>query len=341
MSGGVDSSVAAALLIEEGWRVEAVSLRLWDAPERGDRICSNWHDAGRVAKHLGIPHHILDRRALFEREVVTPFVDGYADGQTPNPCMACNSRFKLGELLDWAQERGAQKVATGHYARITMDRGRPVLCRGHDPARDQSYFLFELGEEQLEKSLFPVGHLTKSEVRAHARRLDIPVADKLESQDLCFGRPADLVAMRGRGRRAGEIVNQDGRTLGRHSGIEHFTIGQRRGLGVSGVAPLYVQGTDPETARVFVADTPPSASTITVRDFRLISSGTKEGEVQVQIRHRQEPIPAVVEEISGSRARIRFDSAVFAATPGQAAVAYRGDSVVGGGWIESVGRREA
>lgn len=335
LSGGVDSAVAAALLLEQGWNVEAVSLRLWDAPRASDRICSDWRDAAAVADHLAIPHTVLDRRATFEREVVGPFVEGYVSGRTPNPCMACNSRFKLGDLLRWAESRNASHVATGHYARIvTGDDRSPRLARASDPARDQSYFLFELDTAQLARTLFPVGTFTKADIRDFARARKLPVADKKESQDLCFGSPADLVASRGCAGRTGEVVDRSGVRLGRHDGVERFTVGQRRGLRIPHERPLYVQSVDAEQARLVVGPEPPVASSILLRSFRA-SPGRLEN-VSVQVRHRARPVPASLDRGDETLVRVRFESPVTAPTPGQAAVVYRDDVVLGGGWIERV-----
>ena len=334
LSGGVDSAVAAALLLDAGWEVEAVSLRLWDSPRGGDRICSDWRDAGRVASHLGIPHAVLDRRDIFEKEVVTPFVEEIAAGRTPNPCMACNSRFKLGDLLRWADARGASHVATGHYARIAIDDvGVARLRRGRDPRRDQSYFLFQLAAADLSRTLFPLGDLTKDEVRDLARARALPVAEKGDSQDLCFGLPRDLVAARGRAGGAGEIVDLSGTVVGQHRGIERFTVGQRRGLGVSYPRPLYVQSTDPDRSRVVVAPARPATQQIVVGSYGPDTDRLRD--VAVQIRHQSSPHKASVVPIGSRWVEVRFEAPVVAATPGQAAVVYRGDLVMGGGWIEA------
>src|ERR1051326_1051648 len=267
MSGGVDSSVAAALMLESGARVEGVSLRLWDSARRDDRVCSDYRDAGRVADALGIPHSTIDERASFERGVVSSFVEAYASGRTPNPCVACNSDFKLGVLLDWARRRGADFVATGHYARVERHAGRTVLRRARDVTRDQSYFLFSLTAEQLARSLFPLGEKTKTEVRAIAAELGLPVAAKRDSQDLCFGDPAELVRSRGAGGTPGEIVDGDGRVLGRHEGVEGFTIGQRRGLRVAGKRPVYVGSIDGAASRIVVGAAPPLAQVVCCREW--------------------------------------------------------------------------
>src|ERR1051325_10060444 len=237
MSGGVDSSVAAALLVEQGFDVEGASLRLWEAPRPSARSCSDHRGAAEIAAALGIRHALIDARTDFARGVVRPFVSEYLAGRTPNPCVACNRDFKLGVLLDWARAQGADAVATGHYARVARDTatGRAALLRGVDRRKDQSYFLFALSQEQLAHTLFPLGELEKSEVRAVARRLALAVAERPESQDVCFGdyrafveSLADPAELHG-----GDIVDRAGNVLGRHEGLHRLTIGQRKGLGLS------------------------------------------------------------------------------------------------------------
>ncbi len=336
MSGGVDSSVAAAVLLEQGYRVEGVSLRLWDSSRRGPRICSDHRDAAVVARYLGIAHSLIDEREEFDRRVVAPFVAAYAAGRTPNPCAACNSDFKLGLLLDRVLARGASLVATGHYARVERRGEEVVLRRGVDAQRDQSYFLFGLSRRQLAHAAFPLGAWTKSEVRRRATELGLPVADKLDSQDLCFGDPAALVRTRAMGGRAGEIVDGEGRVLGRHGGIERFTIGQRRGLGVAGPAPLYVHALDARRSRVVVRAEPPRARGLVAGRWSWIGEPPSPDEwVAAQIRYRHPPLAArVVASDGGARARVEFERPAVAVAPGQAVVVYRGDEVLGGGWIE-------
>jgi tRNA-specific 2-thiouridylase len=336
MSGGVDSSVAAGLLVEAGYRVMGASLRLWDSRRRDPaRACSDSRDAGAVARHLAIPHTVIDRREDFDRRVVMPFVRTYAAGRTPNPCAACNSDFKLGALLDWALAQGASFLATGHYARVARNVGSSRLLRGRDASRDQSYFLFQLTAPQLERAMFPLGDLAKDDVRKHARRLSLPVADKAESQDLCFGEVASFVASRGLAGGPGEIVRDDGVVLGAHSGVECFTIGQRRGLGVSGDRPLYVERIEADTRRVIVSDRPPRSRGVVARDWTWVGLPVASTESLVfQVRYRHTGVPGRLEGIGGNRMRVRFDEPAFAVAPGQAVVAYRGPEVVGGGWIE-------
>jgi tRNA-specific 2-thiouridylase len=334
MSGGVDSSVAAALLLEEGYRVEGVSLRLWDSPRRDDRICSDHRDAARVAKALGIVHTEIDQREAFERNVVAPFVAEYARGRTPNPCVACNGDFKLGVLVDWALRRGADFVATGHYARLRPAAAGVTLCRARDSSRDQSYFLFSLRREQLSKARFPLGEWTKEDVRRHAATLGLPVATKLDSQDLCFGDPASLVRSRGVGGTAGMIVDEVGNVLGRHCGVESFTIGQRRGLGVAAGAPMYVRSLDAGGRRVVVGPLPPRAVGVITDGWTWTGEPAGRAErLSAQVRYRHRPVEARVAVESEERARVDFEEPVVAATPGQAVVLYRGETVVGGGWI--------
>jgi tRNA-specific 2-thiouridylase len=335
MSGGVDSSVAASLLLEAGYRVEGVSLRMWDSPRRDDRICSDSRDAARVAASLGIVHTVLDQRAAFERAVVAPFAAGYAGGRTPNPCVACNGDFKFGVLLEWALARGADFVATGHYARIECRGSRRVLRRAADSRRDQSYFLFTLGQRQLAHVLFPLGEWTKAEVRRRAAERGLPAAEKPDSQDLCFGNPAALVRSRGLGAVRGDVVDDRGTRLGGHAGVEAFTIGQRRGIGVSAPAPLYVNAIDAGTGRVTVSRTPPRSTELAATGWSWVDRPAAEEEpLLAQIRYHQSPVPVHVREGADGRMRVIFDRPALAVAPGQAVVVYRGDEVVGGGWID-------
>lgn len=334
MSGGVDSSVAAALLRDAGYRVEGVSLRLWDSARRDDRVCSDHRDAGRVAEALGIPHSVVDERAAFERAVVRPFVEAYAAGTTPNPCVTCNGEFKLGSLLERALARGADVVATGHYARVKRRGDAFVLRRGRDGARDQSYFLFALTRRQLARVVFPLGEWTKAEVRRRAAELGLPTADKAESQDLCFGDPARLVQSRGEGGRAGDVVDDRGERLGGHGGIERFTIGQRRGLGIAAAEPLYVRALDRAAARVVVGRTPPRSASLLATGWNWIGEPPAADEqLAVQVRYRQPPLAGRVAPVAPGRVRVDFEHPALAVAPGQAVVVYRGDEVVGGGWI--------
>ncbi|HET9607950.1 MAG TPA: tRNA 2-thiouridine(34) synthase MnmA, partial [Nitrospira sp.] len=256
MSGGVDSSVAAGLLVEQGYDVQGVSLRLWEGDKLGPRNCSDHRGAREIAAMLGVQHTLLDLRPQFVETVVRPFAQEYLSGRTPNPCVACNRDFKLGMLLNWAKEQGADYVATGHYARIVREErdGRVSLFRGADSAKDQSYFLFALGHDQLAHSLFPLGEMHKSDVRKQARRLGLPVADRPESQDICFGDYKALVESYASENElmGGDVVDRSGNVLGQHSGIHGVTIGQRKGLGISASRPLYVVDIDEESKRVVV-----------------------------------------------------------------------------------------
>lgn len=353
MSGGVDSSVAAALISEEAQgspapvgdadghpaSVQGAMLKVWDNargcpdPKRSKKVnacCSveDVNDALRVATRLGIPFHVVDSRGDFDRAVLEPAVAAYASGRTPNPCVDCNRYLKFGSLLDWARERGIDRLATGHYARIACDEtGRHVLLRGVDRNKDQSYFLFFLREDELSRLIFPLGDMTKEQVRGHALRLGLEVAEKAESQDLCV--PLE------REERPGEIVSSEGRVLGRHRGVAFFTIGQRRGLGLGGDSPVYVIGLDAEGRRVVVG--PPDALlaaglTATLDGW---NAPRPEGWIPaaVQHRYRGDAAPARV-RLLDERLEVEFDEPQRAVAPGQAAVVYEGDRVLGGGWID-------
>jgi tRNA-uridine 2-sulfurtransferase len=339
MSGGVDSSVAAALLAEQGFDVHGVSLRMWEE-NHGPRVCSDHRGAAEVAKQLAIPHTLLDLRGQFVEQVVKPFATDYLSGRTPNPCVACNRDFKLGTLLKWAREQGAEFVATGHYARLARDSsaGHVSLLRGADRAKDQSYFLFALSQEQLAHTRFPLGEMHKTEVRERARRLGLPVAERPESQDICFGDYKALVASYAGDKRspAGEVVDRSGKVLGRHGGIHGVTVGQRRGLGISAAEPLYVVDIDDQSKRVVVGKKQElmalglAARVVNWQEF----PREFEFEAEAQIRYRAPAVACVIQLQGDHRCEVRFQDPVAAVTPGQAAVFYRGDKVLGGGWIE-------
>ena len=339
MSGGVDSSVAAALLAEQGHDVRGVSLRMWEE-NHGPRVCSDHRGAGEVAKLLGISHTLLDLRGQFADMVVRPFARDYLQGRTPNPCVACNRDFKLGTLLSWAREHGADYVATGHYARVAYaaDASQTALYRGTDRAKDQSYFLFSLSQDQLAHTLFPLGEMRKSAVREHARRLGLPAAERPESQDICFGDYKALVESYARESEAadGDVVDRSGKILGRHRGIHSVTVGQRRGLGISAADPLYVVDIDEPTRRVVVGKKAELASAgLVARSVHWLEAlGTDKSDVQVQVRYRAPAVPCVIRQQDDETCEVQFDEPVTAVTPGQAAVFYRGDQVLGGGWIE-------
>ena len=348
MSGGVDSSVAAALLSEQGHDVIGLSMQLYDQREGESgygSCCSldDLHDAGRVARGLNIPHYIMNFEREFARTVVADFVDEYVSGRTPIPCSHCNSDLKFSTLLERSQGFGADVVATGHYARISIDpqTGRSVLRRAHDTSKDQSYFLFSLSQDQLSRAMFPVGNLIKDEVRDIARRLGLPVAEKPDSQEICFVPDGDYAAFVERRSSAplppGEIVNQAGDVLGRHGGVHRFTVGQRKGLGIAAAERLYVLELRPVEQRVVVGPRPELERTnLTASRVNWIS-GVLPGEpirVTAQIRHRHEPAPATVRVAGTQSASVDFDHPVVAITPGQAVVFYQDDVVVGGGWID-------
>lgn len=342
MSGGVDSSVAAAWLLDRGYDVVGATLHLWDYPDDGSvrgRCCApeDQHDARRVADHLGIAHYTFDRRELFERTVVEPFVEGYLNGETPSPCVLCNRSVKLRELFALADRLGAAKVATGHYARVVERNGRFELHRGRDPNKDQSYFLHAMSERDLARLAFPLGEATKGEVRADAERRGLPGATKGESQELCFvptGRYDAFVESRAKGRlRPGAIVDGAGQEVGRHGGVHRFTVGQRKGLGVALGAPAFVVDIDASRGEVRLGSRDGllfgGARLVDARFFDDVELPTR---ASVQVRYRHHAVPAIVERFDGD-VRVRFDEKVRAVARGQVAVAYAGDRVLGGGTI--------
>jgi tRNA-specific 2-thiouridylase len=339
MSGGVDSSVTAGLLVEQGHDVQGVSLRMWEG-ELGPRVCSDHRGAKETAALLGIPHTLLDLRSQFVETVVRPFAQDYLHGRTPNPCVACNRDFKLGTLLRWAKEHGADFIATGHYARVVRDDSafHASLFRGADRGKDQSYFLFSLSQDQLAHALFPLGEMHKTEVRERARQLGLPVAERPESQDICFGDYKTLVESYADESElsGGDVVNRTGKVLGQHGGIHGVTIGQRRGLGISAAEPLYVVEIDDETKRVVVGKKNElSCAGMTLQSVRWIEfPGEAEIEAEVQVRYRSPAVACVIRANSNGTCEVRFKESFPAAAPGQAAVFYRGEQVLGGGWIE-------
>lgn len=349
MSGGVDSSVTAALLAEQGHEVIGLTMQIWDystfTADHGDTFgtcCSldDVHDARRVAEALGIPFYVVNFEKHFRQQVIDRFCDDYFAGRTPNPCILCNQRLKFELLLRRARELEADWLATGHYARIVLSDGRYELRKGRDTAKDQSYFLFTLDQEQMARVRFPLGGLTKDEVRDHAARFALPVADKAESQDICFVPDGDYVRFleeeRGAGSMNGEIVHVlSGKVLGRHLGTYRYTIGQRRGLGIAWPRPLFVVGIDAETRRVLVGEKEHLATGELLVDEVVWGDAAPATEIRAacRIRYRHREVPAVIEPLAGGRARVRFDDPQYGVTPGQAAVFYRGDRVLGGGWI--------
>ena len=352
MSGGVDSSVAAALLADEGHEVIGVSMQLYDQSEGQTSFgscCSidDLHDARRVAAVLDIPHYIVNFERQFNEQVISNFIGEYAAGRTPLPCARCNSDLKFATLAERAHAFGADAVATGHYARVRREGNRCTLRRGVDAARDQSYFLFSLTQPQLMRAVFPVGDRPKAEVRDYARRRRLPVADKPDSQEICFIPDHDYRSFVTRNlpeaAREGVVVDQAGRVLGSHDGVHRFTVGQRKGLGIQSTtgAPMYVVALRPAEQQVVVG---PKAS---LEQARLTAAGvnwigekpSQPKRVAAQIRHRHQAAPATVRAIDADpsgheRAEVIFETPQLAVTPGQAVVFYDEDEVIGGGWIE-------
>jgi tRNA-specific 2-thiouridylase len=351
MSGGVDSSVTAALLKEQGYDVVGVTLQLYDhgiAVGKKGACCAGQdiQDARQVAERLSIPHYVLDYESSFRTEVMDSFADAYVRGETPVPCIACNRTVKFRDLLKTARELGAEALATGHYVQRVLGEAGPELHRGADPARDQSYFLFGTTHEQLDYLRFPLGHLPKSETRALAERFDLPVAEKPDSQDICFVPGGDYAAvvqkLRPEAVEPGEIVDLQGRVVGRHDGIVHFTVGQRRGLALgerdgADNEPLYVVRLDPDVRRVVVGPRAALGRTeMALYDLNWIGP-VLEGRVPVQVRVRSSQAlrPAEIER-SGDGASVHFAEPEIGVSPGQACVVYdsaTGSRVLGGGFI--------
>ena len=360
MSGGVDSSTVAGMLKRQGQPIVGMTMQLWNqrrvpelVPEGAvsGRCCSldDVYDARQVAGQLEIPFYVVNFEERFEKEVVAPFVSDYLSGRTPIPCTLCNNFVKFDQFLRMARQVGAERVATGHYARIDFDQdsGRYLLRQGVDQTRDQSYFLFGLTQEQLAGSMFPLGGLEKSEVRRVANDLGLAVANKGESHEICFVPNGDYArfveiyverkGVNGK-EREGEIVASNGEVLGAHRGIHHFTIGQRRGLGVASGRPQYVTKIEPASRRVFVGPRDELLrKKFSARDVNWISIPKLDEplRVDVRIRHQFKPAPGEVRPAGDTaRIEIEFDAPQPAVTPGQAAVFYQSDLVVGGGWIE-------
>lgn len=355
MSGGVDSSAAAALLVEQGYEVIGVMLRLWSEPARPtlgprtiaattNRCCSldAIQDARGVAGKLGIPFYVLNGEEVFEKDVVGPFIATYAAGRTPNPCLVCNRKIRFGYLLDYATRTlGARYLATGHYARIRRDAdGRYQLWRGADRGKDQSYVLSVLGQADLAQALFPVGEFTKPQVRALAAERSLPAASRAESQDLCFIADGDyrrfLAEYAPEAMRPGPIVDTKGRQLGLHTGLPAYTIGQRGGLGIAAAQPLYVLELDlAHNALVVGTRAELGRSSLHAGPVNWIAGERPPGpfEAEAQIRYRATPMPAAITPLTGGTADVRFDVPLRDITPGQAVVFYQGEMCLGGGPI--------
>jgi len=346
MSGGVDSAVAAGLLAREGHDVVGVTLQLADLSAEGlgvSRCCSptDVEMARAVCDRLSIPHHVLEMGAAFRRAVIEPFVESYLAGETPLPCVACNAKLKFGELLDLVGRFDAEALATGHYARVEREGDSCVLRRGRDRGKDQSYFLFALTPRQLERVRLPLGGLTKRRVRAVAAKLGFPNADRQDSQEVCFvpeGGSYVQVLEKLAPRRLpgeGEVVDHSGRVLGRHGGYHRFTVGQRRGLGVADGRRLYVLEVQPETNRVVVGTQEEASRTrLLLREVNWLAPHTGDVvDAEVQVRSRHQPVRAIVQLARDGTAQVDFAEPVLSPAPGQAAVCYDGDMLLGGGWI--------
>lgn len=347
MSGGVDSSVAAALLVEQGFEVIGMTMQLWDYGARksghAGRCCASEdiEDARRVAHHLKIPFYAINFQKEFGAKVVRPFMEDYLGGRTPSPCVHCNSDLKFRELVKVANKLRADQVATGHYARVQYDPApaRYQLLKAKDRQKDQSYFLFDLTQDQLRCAVFPLGNLTKSEVRELARQKGLPVAEKAESQELCFlqgEQPGQFIQRHiPKLSTVGRKTDSAGHDLGEHAGVQHFTIGQRRGLGIAAGEPRYVTELDPSTQRVAIGtEHELMRSAMQVERVNWVSIPDPEGEISahVRIRYRHEESPATIQP-NGKDCRVEFSDPQRAITPGQATVFYNGEVILGGGWI--------
>jgi tRNA-specific 2-thiouridylase len=345
MSGGVDSSVAAATLKEKGHQVIGITMQVCPGDEADS---SGFIDgARRVADALGIPHHVVDLRDIFQEKIITPFCEEYATGRTPNPCVWCNRYIKFDALFQQARSLGARYIATGHHARVTMDSrsGRALLQKGVDRAKDQSYFLHALTQEQLNYALFPIGHLTKEEVRAIAREKGLPISSRPESQDICFIPDNDyarfLRDLIPQAFQPGPILDERGNILGRHQGIINYTIGQRKGLGIAASKPLYVIAIKPEHNAVIVGGKESALSDNLVAtnvNWLAIDHPTEAITATAKIRYRHPEAAATITPIEKNTVYVKFKRPQLAITPGQAVVFYNGDIVLGGGKIKSSGK---
>lgn len=359
MSGGVDSSTAAALLKEQGYEIVGFSMQLWDQRRGVDgeptnsRCCSldDIYDARSVASRLQFPYYVVNFQDQFQKTIVRDFIESYRRGLTPSPCVLCNSHMKFDHLVEMADEVEASHVATGHYARVGHDPaiGRYLLLKGRDPQKDQSYFLFALRQDQLARAMFPLGELEKRQVREIARRHGLPVAEKAESQEICFVPDGDYVGFIERhfesvcGPQAepdpfpgGEIVDSSGKVLRFHDGIHHYTVGQRRGLGIAHSTPLYVIEIEPSSNRVVVGERRELGKkecTVISPNWIAFAEPPTDLRAHVKIRSRHTEAPATIIVLGAETLRVEFDQAQYGISPGQAAVFYDGDRVLGGGWI--------